>query len=181
MITTSLDLLNDSHNAIVDAGTDAEDRVYKPGDWPSQPGGYPIIKMRLLAENRQSISGSTAPEFTTTATIRFVGEVSEPAQLDDLGAAAAEAALWKLKRQIDVAVVNSYPLMKRIQNIPSIRAQLAFNSEGATHLAGIQLDMDLEFYEGPESFAPVKTVDLNEASLADTNHAPIGALVSLQP
>jgi hypothetical protein len=178
--TTSLALLA-LCCAAVTGYTSADDRVFKPGDWPSQEGQYPLIKMRLVAEDRQSTGRGGAIAFITVATIRLIGEVSEPASEDDAGASGAEAALWALKREIEIAIVNSYPLTAAISNIPTMRSQLAFSSQGATHLAGVQIDVQLEFYEGPESFAPVEAVDLEEATLADTNLEPIGAEIDLQP
>ena len=172
-MTTSLDLLDLIQAAIVGAGTNAAERVFRPGDWPSQPSTVPQIKLRLLSESRASISRSGAPQFTTTATIRAFLEVQEPASEDDAGAGIAEAAAWSLKRQVEVAVVNSYPLTKQIQQIASIRAQFAFNSEGAMHLAMVVLDLDLEFYEGPDNFAPIDAEDLDEISLTATNYPPV--------
>lgn len=175
-MTSSLDLLDLTHAAIVQAGTDAQGDVFRPGDWPTQDGQYPIIKLRLIGEDRQSASRSGPTDFTTVTTIRIVGEVSEPARLDDAGATEAEARLWALKRQIDVAVINSYPLASAIQRVLSMRSQLAFNADSATHLAGIQTDLALEFYEGPEQFAPVDTSDLHEVDLAVSGYQPTGFL-----
>lgn len=151
--------------------TDAKGAVFKPGDWPTQEGQYPILKLRLVSEHRRSLGPHGPAEFETTATIRISGEVSAPAQVDNLGAADAEARLWRLKRQVDAAVVNSYPLTQAIQQISAMRAQLAYNSEAATHLAGIQIDVAVEFYEGPENFAPLPADDLNAVHL-DANHYP---------
>lgn len=178
--TTSLGLLDLCNAAVIDS-TAAEDRVYKPGDWPSQDAQYPLIKMRLVSEDRQSLGRGGAIEFVTIATVRLIGEVSEPASEDDAGATGAETALWALKRQIEVAIVNSYPLTQRIQNMPTVRAQLAFSSEGATHLAGVQIDLQLEFYEGPESFAPIAVADLNQVIATNTSLPPTGFRVDLQP
>jgi hypothetical protein len=182
-MTTSLDVLDLCYAAVLGPGivtappayaTMAQGRVYKPGDWPSQDGLYPLVKMRLVGEDRVPIGRSGPAEFTTTATIRITGEVSAPAQIDDGGATVAETLLWQLKRQIEVAIVNSYPLTSAIQQISSMRSQLAFNSEAATHLAGVQIDLALEFYEGPESFAPVVADTLDQVSLAATRFPPVG-------
>lgn len=185
---TSLDVLDLLYAAILGPdmlatppifATAAFGRVYKPGDWPTQPGQYPIVKLRLIGEDRQSIARSGAAEFTTTATVRIIGAVSAPAQFDDAGATAAETLLWQLKRQIEVAIVNSYPLASVIQQIASMRSQLAFNSEGATHLAGIQTDVAVEFYEGAESFAPVLADALETATVAATRYPPFGLAAAL--
>lgn len=164
-MTTSLQLLDLVYEAIVAAGTDAQERVHRPGDWPTQDGVYPRIKLRLLTEDRASLGRGGPAEFTTTATIRAIGEVSAPAQLDNAGALEAEAKLWALKGQIDAAIVGSYPLMSEIQQIASMRSQLDFNADSATHLAGIACDVALEFYEGPESFSRPPSWSLDELTL----------------
>ncbi|KQN00567.1 hypothetical protein [Sphingomonas sp. Leaf25] len=179
-MTTSLDLLDAVHAAIVAAGTDADDQVFRPGDWPTQPDQYPITKLRLIAEDRQSLGRSGPAEFLTTATVRVVSEVSAPVELDNAGATTAEGLLWRIKRQTEVAIVNGYPLSSMIQQITSMRSQLAFTSEGATHLAGIQTDIALEFYEGPESFAPQDADDLDRLDLA-TALPPAGLTVAFPP
>ena len=177
-VTTSEDLLQAAYEAVLNE-TDAGSRVYKPGDWPSQDEQYPLIKMRLIHESRTSLGRGGAIEFVTVATIRITAEVSAPATINDAGATGAESALWRLKRQIEVAIVNSYPLTKLIQNMPTITSQLDFSSEGATHLAGVRVDLQLEFYEGPESFAPVEAVDLEEVTISDPNLPPTGLSVDL--
>lgn len=178
-MTTSLDLLDLVHAAIVAADTDAGQRVYRPGDWPSQVGTMPQIKLRLLAEDRISIARSGPPEFTSTATVRIIAQVQAPATPDDFGASEAEAALWAIKRQVEVAVINSYPLTSVIQQIASVRSHLAFNADGALHLGAIQIDLALEFYEGPESFAPVDAEDVTELAIEATNYPPAATQVPL--
>lgn len=177
-MTTSADVLDFVYQAILTGGTDAESRVYKPGDWPTQNDQYPITKMRLIAESRRSLGVSGPAEFLTTATLRLMTEVSAPATIDDAGATGAESQLWAIKGQNDAAVVNSYPLTEQVQQIAAMRSQLAFNSEGATHLAGIQTDIDIEFYEGPEDFAPVATADLDQLAI-DIPAPHAGAIFAL--
>ena len=178
--TTSADLLQLSNAAVLNA-TDAQNRVYKPGDWPSQDDQYPLIKQRIISEQRTSLGRSGAIEFITVVTIRFTIEVSAPATVDDAGATGAESALWQIKRQLEVAVINSSALTQRISNIPTMTSQLAFNSEGATHLAGVQIDLQLEFYEGPESFAPIASVEPDQVVATNTSLPPTGFAVDLQP
>ncbi len=177
--TTSLDLLTMVVAALTVAPdtTAAGTRVYRPGDWPTQPGQFPIVKLRLIGERRASTGRGGAMSFTTVATIRLIGEVSAPATANGAGAAAAEAALWAVKRQIEVAVVNSYPLTSAIQQIAGMRAELAFNSEGATHFAGIQIDLDLEFYEDEDSFAPVPSTDVARFDVTSTHYPPHGVTI----
>lgn len=179
MIVTSLDLLGMVRDALAAGTTDAGTRIFTPGDWPAQPDEYPITKLRLINETRQSIARSGAPEFMTVALIRIISEVSAPAKLDDGGATDAETACWRIKRQNEVAIINSYPLTAVVQQFASMFSQLSFSSEGATHLAGVQTDLSIEFYEGPESFAPIATDDLDAVHLTDPNHPRHGLDISL--
>ncbi|HZV08746.1 MAG TPA: hypothetical protein VFF94_03275, partial [Novosphingobium sp.] len=166
-----------------DGATAAGSRVYKPGDWPAQSGQLPVIKLRILRENRQSAGRGTVM-YTTTATIRVMGEVESYAEPDNAGAAAAEGACWALKRQIEVAIVNSYALFMRIQQIASIDSQLAYNSEGRTHVAAIIMDFAVEFFEDSDSFAAIAADDAADVLLSATNYAPdvpVSADISLNP
>ncbi|MDR3408468.1 MAG: hypothetical protein P4L68_08220 [Methylovirgula sp.] len=155
-----------------DGATGAGRRVYSPGDWPSQKATLPQIKLRILREVRQSLGRSGAPEFTTTTTIRILAEAQAYALEDNAGATAAEAAAWALKRQIEVAIINSYPLFSEIQQLASMRSDLAYTSEGDTHVAGIQMDLDFDFFEGAECFAPIATSDPTTIRIDPTNYAP---------
>lgn len=154
--------------------TDAQDRVYAPGDWSTQDGQYPIIKLRVPQESKQSLGRSGPPEFLVLTTIRIVGEVSAPADVNDAGASAAQTALWQLQRQIEIAVVGSYPLTRQIQQIVSINSQLSYNSDAETHLAGIQIDLVLEFIQGPDDFAPVDAEDLDIVTGEFPDFPPVG-------
>ncbi|HEX7853871.1 MAG TPA: hypothetical protein VF503_09265 [Sphingobium sp.] len=178
-MTTSMDLLDLVYAAVMAAGTAAGNRFYRPGDWPTQPDQYPIGKMRLAKEDRISLGRSGPAEFTTTAHVQISLAVSEPAKLDDAGAGDAETSLWALKRQVEVAVINSMPLFSVIQQIPVMRSQLQFAGQASTHLAGIQMDIALEFYEGPENFAPVDAVDLEEVEITMTTFPPTGLSIHL--
>ena len=180
-MTTSLDLLNLCLSALkADGATDAGRRVYSPGDWPSQQATLPQIKLRIVREARQSLSRSGAPQFTTTATIRILVEAQAFALEDDAGAANAQAYAWALKRQTEVAIINSYPLFAQIQQLASMRSDLAFNADGATHLAAVQMDLDLEFYEGAENFAPILTSTITDALVSAENYAPASIDIDLR-
>lgn len=161
--------------------TDAGENVFRPADWPTQDGQYPRLKLRVIRETKQSLARSGPPEFTVTTVVRIVGEVSELAEEDDAGATAAEQSLWRLARQAEVAVIGSYPLMRAIQQIASVDSQLAYSSDGEAHLAGIQVDIAIEWYQGPEAFAPVEADDLDEIAIAATAYPPVGLQASLQP
>lgn len=154
--------------------------IFRPGDWPTQGGQYPRLKARITGETKQSIARSGPPEFTVLTTIRVIGEVSEPAAVNDAGATAAEASLWALERDVEIAVIGSYPLSAEIQQIASVNSQLDYNSDGETHLAGVQIDFGIEWYQGPEAFAPIASGDLDAVHLELTDHTPSGLDLYLQ-
>ncbi|WCT78667.1 hypothetical protein [Novosphingobium humi] len=164
-----------------DGATDAGARVFQPADWPTVRGQMPIIKLRILRERRQSQGRSGPPQYTTTALIRVIGEVEAYASEDNAGAAAAEAACWLLKRQIEVAIVNSHDLFMRIQQIASIDSGLVISAEGATHIAAIVMDFVIEFFEDADSFAPIAADDMAEVDLTAANHPPLSAQFPLNP
>ncbi|NIJ07237.1 hypothetical protein FHS31_000833 [Sphingomonas vulcanisoli] len=160
--------------------TDAGAGVASPGDWPTQQDQYPRIKVFVFGETKTS-GGRGGINFTVVTTIRVIGEVSKPVQINDGGAGAAMAALGALNAQIECAVINSYPLTGQLQQFPSIRSQLAFNADGATHLAGIHIDIDMEHFQSEEDFAPIASSDLNELDFASTAAPPTGFIVNLNP
>lgn len=163
-----------------DGATAANDLVFQPGSWPTQRGRMPIIKLRILRERRVS-QGRGTPGYTTTATIRVLGEVEAYAREDDAGATAAEAACWALKRQIEVAIVNSYQLFMRIQQIASIDSGLVINSEGATHIAAVVMDFAVEFFEDTDSFAPTAADEVDELQISATHYAPDAPVTATFP
>ena len=186
-MTTSLDLLDLVYAALLgpDAQSDpaafatsAADRVKRPGDLPTQGDQYPLFKLRIVAENRRSL-GKGEVQFQTSTTIRVVGEVSAPAAIGDVAASTAEPQLWALKRQAEVAIINSYPLFRIVEQLASMNTQFAFTGDQATHLAGIQSDYTFEFYEGQEDFADIEAESLEQIHGEDINHPPVGFTTDL--
>lgn len=179
-MTTSADLVSAIVTVLTEPNaTSAGTRVYRPGDWATQGDQYPIIKVRAVREVKQSLGRGGPPEFTVVTTVRITGEVSAPALANDAGAAQAEADLWTLQRQIEVVVINSYPLTEDVQQIVSVDSQLSYNGDAAAHLAGIQIDLALEWYQGPDDFAPLAAEDLTGIDVTLTNQPPLGASFDL--
>ncbi len=155
--------------------TDAGNQVFSPGDWPTQNDQYPRLKPRVIRETKQALGHGGGPSFTVLSMIRIIGEVSAPAQFDDAGAAAAAGQLWQLARQVEVAVIGNDALYRAgVQQFASVDSQLSYSSDGETHLAGIQIDISLEFYQGPEDFAPTVTTDLDEVTGTWSGYPPTG-------
>lgn len=176
-MTTAADLFELAYQQLtptdkLEAPTSAEDRVRRPGDLPTQSDAYPNIDMRLISETKQS-TGRGSIGFTTTATIRFTGKVSAPANIEEPLTSDIEVRLWTLKREIERAIINSYPLFSVVQQLVSVQSQLAYDA-AATHLAGIQSDYTFEFYESAEDFAPLPVDDLTQIVATDANHPGAG-------
>jgi hypothetical protein len=138
--------------------TDAGARIDRPGVVPAQGGQYPRVSMRLIGETKQS-QGHASIGFTTSVTIRVVGEASAPVSLADVHVSTIEAQLWRLKRQIEVAIIGSYPLAGLVQQLATVQSQLSFDAQ-ATMLAGVQSDFTFELYEDASDFAPIGSAPL---------------------
>jgi len=172
-MTTEKDLLDIAITALTGA-TDAQNRVYQPGDWAAWDNVYPALKVRIFDIDKQSLGRAGPMQFNVVATLRIIGQVNAPATDDDAGAGTAVDALWTLQRQCEIAIVNSYPLTAEIQQITFIRAQLAESSQGETHLASLVMDIGLEFYQGVADFAPIDGDDLVELEAQTTSTQPLG-------
>ncbi|HHH1258980.1 TPA: ATP-binding protein [Yersinia enterocolitica] len=141
-------------NALV-GKTDAGNRVYSPRDWPTTEEMYPVILVQTLIEEKQSL-GRNAPQFNTITTVRITGRLQEldGEQVDD-GANKAELALERLREQIERAVINSYDLTRQIQQFAKVRSTIDLDSGGEGHLAQLLMELDIEYYQGPEDFYPI--------------------------
>ena len=178
-MTTALDLLDLVQQALLTANTSAGTRVLKPGDWPAWDSQYPVLKLRVTRESKVALAASGPAEFTATTTISVLGEVSGFASADDGGAAAVEDALWALAREVEVAVIGSYPLQFSVQEWAAVRSALNFSSEGEKHLASITIEIDLVTFQGSDQFAQIPTDDLDDVDVAATNYSPTGATITL--
>lgn len=174
-----MDVADAIRDAIRDAGTQLGTRVYKPGDWPSQDEQYPLARVRLIREDRRSPGRGGPDQFVTTALVLITLEVSALALADNEGAAAAEQQLWAIKREVDAAIFNNAAIGALISQYPNISAELAYASEAATHLAGLQIKVAAEFFEGADGFPgaadPEPLDDLDEITVEATRLPPAGA------
>jgi len=155
-----------------EAPTSAEDRVRRPGDLPTQPDSYPLLKLRMVAETKQSLGRGT-PGWLVLVTIRIIGEVSAPAIAAEPLTSEIEGRLWQLKGEVERAVINSYPLFTHVQQLASVQSQLAYALEGK-HLAGVQSDYTFEIVESGEDFATPPTEDLVELRGTAPLHPGLG-------
>ena len=151
--------------------TDAGPRVYAPRDWPSWDSQYPVVFVSAPEETKTSM-GRHVPQFTVVVTARLSIRVAKPAVAGDGSAGQAEAQLWAIQRQLEVALINAYAISLPIQQFPTITTRLAYSSEGALHLAGLVMEVGLEFYQGYEDFAPIVATDLTEVAITADLIAP---------
>ena len=172
-MTTTTQTLVDLVVTLLDGATDAGESVYSPGDWPTYAGEYPFIRVRGVAEEKESLGRFSPSEFWTTSTVQLVARVSSPALISDGGATANEVALWALQRQIEVAVINAPAIARIVQNFPKVRSRVGFNSDGEEHLAELVMEIDLEYFQGADDFAQPNAVPLTTVAVTATG-APAG-------
>ena len=136
--------------------TDAENRVYSPRDWPTTEEMYPVILVQTPIEEKQSL-GRNAPQFNTITTVRITGRLQElDGENENDGANKAELALERLREQIERAVINSYDLTRQTQQFARVRSTIDLDSAGEGHLAQLLMELDIEYYQGPEDFYPIE-------------------------
>lgn len=180
-MTSEIDVLNGVRDALLPGkglGTDAEDRVAIPGDLPTQPGNYPMLKVRLVSDNKQSL-GRHSIAFTTLVTIRVMGEVAEPVDPDDdILVATITEKLTDLKRQAERAVINNPALFRMVQQLVSVSSQFAYAVQ-SQRLAGVQSDFTFEIFQDADDFYPLEADGLAEIVAADPNHPGVGLTVAL--
>lgn len=140
--------------------TVAEKRVYSPMDWSTVNADYPCIIVQTPFDHKKSL-GRNAPQFNTVTTVRVTGRLEEFDGDDFDGAMKAELALEALREEIERAVINSYELTRQIQQFIEIRSQVSISAEGEAHLAQLLMDLDIEYYQGPEDFYPIESDELH--------------------
>ena len=162
--------------------TDALERVYSPRDWPTSEDMYPAILVQTPFDVKNSL-GRNVPQFTTVTTVRITGRLQE---LDDLeqdnGAVKAEEALEQLREQIERAVINSYDLTRQIQQFLQLRSTIGINAAGEGHTAQLLMELDIEYYQGPEEFYPIEADPLQgiDVTLVEPDGTPeVGVTIDL--
>ncbi|ELW7390646.1 ATP-binding protein [Yersinia enterocolitica] len=154
--------------------TDAGDRVYSPRDWPTTAEMYPVILVQTPIDVKSSL-GRNVPQFNTVTTVRLTGRLQE---LDDAakdnGAEKAEEALEQLREQVERAVINSYELTRKIQQFFQVRSTIGVDADGEGHTAQLLMELDIEYYQGPEEFYEIDTEPLEgiDATIAMPDGTP---------
>lgn len=143
----------------------AEHRVYSPRDWATREKSYPLLLVQTVYEEKFS-KGRNAPQFDTVTTLQIAARIEEfDGELDDDGAMKAQLKMEQLKEEIERAVINSYEITRFIQQFKHIRSQLDLNPEGEGHTGQLVIQMDIEYYQGPEDFYLIEADPLKEVEL----------------
>ncbi|CAI1585417.1 Uncharacterised protein [Serratia marcescens] len=145
--------------------TDAADRVYSPRDWPTTADMYPVLLVQTPIDVKNSL-GRNVPQFNTVTTVRITGRLQElDDEAEDNGAEKAEEALEQLREQVERAVINSYELTRKIQQFLQVRSTIDVDAGGEGHTAQLLMELDIEYYQGPEEFyeidaSPLEGIDV---------------------
>lgn len=164
-MTSSADLRTIAQAQLIAANTDALANVYSPLDRATWSGTYPVIFLNTPEEHKESLGPNGAPQFEVTMTLRATGRVQENQQQNDAGAAAAMVALERLQQQIEQALINNPALMSLIEQFAFVRVTNTVSGEGEVHLGEVQMDIGLQFYQGPEDFFPIASNPLEEVTV----------------
>ncbi|OOG61446.1 hypothetical protein B0E46_15835 [Rhodanobacter sp. B04] len=156
--------------------TDAAANVFSILDWPTWSGSYPVLYLQTPKEEKESLGPNGAPQFTVTATIRIQARVQTQALANGAGAANALVALENIQRQIEVALINYTPLMVLLEQFPFVSVEKKVSGEGDQNLGELEMDVGMQFYQGPEDFYVVPsnaleqiTVDADLVNVFDPN------------
>ncbi|UAN61542.1 ATP-binding protein [Serratia sp. JSRIV006] len=157
--------------------TDAAERVYSPRTWPTTESMYPVILVQTPIDVKNSL-GRNVPQFNTVTTVRITGRLQElDDEAEDNGAIKAEIALERLREQIERAVINSYELTRKTQQYLQVRSTIDVDASGEGHTAQLLMELDIEYYQGPEEFyeieaEPLKGMDVT-ISMPDGTPEPL--------
>lgn len=164
MTTTTASLISLVVAAIKAGNTAAGSRVYSPLDWATTDIQYPAIKVGPSSDDFQSLVKGP-PMFEVTTTLEIIGKVEAGAQPGDAGAAAAQAALLSLVRQVLVSVINQYDVTLLIQQFPFVRVKYAATAAGENHYAEFRMELGLEYINTEDDFFPVVGQAISEVAV----------------
>ncbi|HHL0959920.1 TPA: ATP-binding protein [Serratia marcescens] len=137
----------------------AAQRVYAPRDWSTRDDDYPLLLVQTLYEEKYSL-GRNAPQFNTVTTLQIAARIAEfDGEFDD-GAMKAQLQLETLKEEIERCLINSYELTRQIQQFKQVRSKIDLNATGDGHIGQLLVEMDIEYYQGPEYFYPIEAEPL---------------------
>jgi hypothetical protein len=146
--------------------TDCGERVYTPSTWPTRPDMMPVVLVRYAASDR-SAAGRGERMFTAVDTFQIILQVAQLAAGDDAAVLAAEVTAWRIWRQVEVAVISDPELLRKTSQFPFIRNAIARDSEGQQTLVGMNAELGVEYFQGPEDFLAYDGEDIPGEPLLD--------------
>lgn len=161
-MTTSADLRAAAVTAVTGA-TAAGSNVFSPRTWPTWTGSYPVLFVTTPEESGESLGRTGAPQFVVTTTLRIIARAQGVMKPLDAGAALVLEQLETMRDQIKAAVINAPSLSPLLQQFSAFRCRMEVADEGALHFGELTVDIDLEFYQGPDCFyqdpgTPLETI-----------------------
>lgn len=139
--------------ALMDAETLAQDRIYEPRDWPTDPAMFPVLLVSTPTDRKVGIYPGQF-EFTTTISIAVIGRV--------IGAAPDEVndTLDLLSLQVEDALMLSPVFAQDIQQFSSITTSSVVNAQGKNHIGEIGIVFDLVVFQvfGQTKSEPLRNV-----------------------
>lgn len=130
------------------AKTLAEKNVYSPRDWPTMPGGYPLIMVRTPHERKENVSPRNGPPtFFSTITLAVLGRVEAKTE------AEAETMLEQLSGQIEHALLTNGQFIydNEVQQFASVDISMDVRAEGEMHYGETVISFGIEV---PQIFEP---------------------------
>jgi hypothetical protein len=153
--------------AALKGATPAQARVYSPADLASASEELPLIIVRSPTERKDSLGRNGPPQFNTVATMTVAMQLQAATQ------ELAEIALENAAEKIEKALINNYDLTLQIQQFLFVETRMDINADGAVHLGQLTMAFGLEFYQGPEDFAPIETDQLKQVVIDGDMAAPV--------
>lgn len=165
MTVVTDDLIQARIVAALTGATAAGANVYTPRTWPTKATAMPFLMVQSPTEEKVSLGRSGPAQFHVTATFRVVGRVYALETGVEQAAQAALAAVGALKRQVEIAVINDGLLHQMVQKFASVRSITDVKTEGEATFGELVMDFGIEFYQGPEDFAPVEADPIEELAI----------------
>lgn len=126
--------------ALINAKTMAEDRVYEPRDWPTDPEFFPMLLVSTPRERKVPLSAGQLA-YTTTVGLVVVGRL--------LGSSAevTEDELDMFAGQVVEALTLDPDFDLGIEQRVAISTQIAVNAEGKYHVGEFGMTFEVSFYQ----------------------------------
>jgi hypothetical protein len=131
-------------DAIKLAATAAGNSVYSPLDWPTQPGGYPVIIVRTPNERKENVAPrSGPPQFFSTISL------TATARVEALTESSAESQLETLSTQIENAILTNaqFAYDNGVQQFSSVSITMDVRAESERHYGEAVVTFETEVFQ----------------------------------